>query len=158
MRRFDFAGEVSKQLIAISSAIVSLVVIFSEKFFSKDWYVFYFVFGDLIVFIVSIIMGVLSIGALVTLVERQERREANADSKVRKTRAAGRFICLADSTAMKLAKLQQGLFAFGLVMFIFIAVVDRMNGHVSIKNFPAGSTEPFPYLYLWPPRGTNSSG
>ena len=34
MKRFDFANDVAKQLITITSAIITVVIAFYEKFFS----------------------------------------------------------------------------------------------------------------------------
>ena len=75
MKRFDLANEVAKQLITIASAIITVLVAFYEKFFSHEDWIFILVFVVLLIFILSILIGVLSIGGLTTLVESQEHNE-----------------------------------------------------------------------------------
>jgi hypothetical protein len=133
MKRFDFAGEVAKQLITICSAIITVVIAFYEKFFTHGDWSFYLVLADLVVFILSIGAGVLSLGGIVTLVERQERQDASR-SKLRPIYA---FVRIGGSTARLCAMWQQGLFLFGLLCFVLIAVVDRSTAKLEV---PAQST------------------
>lgn len=65
-KSFDFAADITKQLIALSTAIISLCVAFTDKIFSSvaaqshsNWLLF-----SLISFVVSIISGVLTLMAL----------------------------------------------------------------------------------------------
>src|SRR5689334_19897422 len=124
MKRFDFAAEVAKQLITVSSAIITVVIGFYEKFFSKDVTIFFLVFADMLVFVVSIVAGILSLGGIVTLVGRQELRDfrsaLNPASKLKPR--PSQFVHLFGSNAMRMAAWQQGLFALGLLAFLGVAV------------------------------------
>ena len=122
MKRFDFAAEVSKQLITISSAIITVVVAFYEKFFSHVSITFVFVFIVLLVFIASIIFGVFALGAIVSMVERQERADINAADAATKEQS---FVKMADSSAATCAAWQQSLFAIALVLFAMVAMCDK---------------------------------
>lgn len=140
MKRFDFANEVAKQLITVSSAIITIVVVFYEKFFSHGGYTFALVFLVLFIFILSIMFGVLCIGGLTNLAEHQEYIDAQtAQTKIGATttatadgetkadvkKDASSFIKLDKSCAQKFALIQQILFALGLLLFICTAVYDR---------------------------------
>lgn len=154
MKRFDFAAEVAKQLITISSAIITVIIAFYEKFFSKEPIVFFLVFGDLLLFIISIVIGVLSIGGIVTLVGRQELADTksapNEKTKLKPPRA--KFVSLFGSTAMTLALWQQFFFAIGLFTFIAVAVTDKIGWLGSAQKFPSASVAPiFPSPGTWPP-------
>lgn len=65
-KSFDFAADVTKQLIALSTAIISLCVAFTDKIFSSDIAQAYsgWLLASLISFVVSIISGILTLMAL----------------------------------------------------------------------------------------------
>jgi cytochrome oxidase assembly protein ShyY1 len=125
MKRFDFAADVAKQLITISSAFIAVVVAFYEKFFTRSPVTFFFVVLVLITFIVSIVAGVWSLGGLVTLVSRQER----LDQATQKGRLPSRpvFVSLRGTEAMRYAQLQQWVFLFAMVGFALVALIDNFT-------------------------------
>lgn len=120
MKRFDFANEVAKQLITIASAIVTVVIAFYEKFFSHHGVTFSLVFLVLMLFILSIVLGVMAVGGLVNLVERQEEADQS-----RTEGEQGEFVSVRQSTAQSCAQWQQVLFAAGLSLFVLVAILDR---------------------------------
>jgi hypothetical protein len=129
MKRFDFAGEVSKQLITICAAIITVVIAFYEKFFSHANWTFYFVLFDLALFVFSIFAGVWSLGGVANLVEHQEYRDAaseraNSKSKLRPVVPKG-FVRISGSRASLWARWQQIFFLLALSSFVLVAVVDR---------------------------------
>ena len=65
-KSFDFAADITKQLIALSTAIISLCVAFTDKIFSSDVAQSYsgWLLASLISFVVSIILGILTLMAL----------------------------------------------------------------------------------------------
>lgn len=65
-KSFDFAADVTKQLVALSTAIISLCVAFTDKIFSSDVAMSYsgWLLASLVVFVVSIIGGILTLMAL----------------------------------------------------------------------------------------------
>ena len=65
-KSFDFAADVTKQLIALSTAIISLCVAFTDKIFSSDIAQAYsgWLLASLISFVFSIISGILTLMAL----------------------------------------------------------------------------------------------
>lgn len=123
MKRFDFAAEVAKQLITISSAFIAVVVAFYEKFFTRSPVTFFFVVLVLITFMVSIIAGVWSLGGLVTLISRQEHLDRTAQKGKLPSRAA--FVSLRDTEALRYAQLQQWIFLFAMVGFALVALIDN---------------------------------
>jgi hypothetical protein len=124
MKRFDFANEVAKQLITISSAIITVVIAFYDKFFSHSTPTFVLVIVVLLFFIASIVTGVLSIGGLTNQVEKQEHHDwEKGGSKSRRTP----FVKLDKSSAQYWARWQQGLFTIGLLLFITVAILDRTS-------------------------------
>jgi hypothetical protein len=150
MKRFDLAAEVAKQLITIASAIITVVIAFYEKFFSHSGCTFAAMVAALFVFIVSIGLGVLSIGGVTTLVEDQER-----DPKG--------FFELRGSSAQKLAIAQQVVFTIGLILFLVVAAFDLANGSDAAKE--AGGTASAPTKLSTPivwaqlrPDGANAQG
>ena len=136
MKRFDFANDVAKQLITISSAIIAVVIAFYEKFLSHGTCTFVLVFLALFVFILSIISGVLTIGGLTNLVELQEYKDLKSESEENSDNASAtsagvpkpgtkEFVRLGGSAAQTCAIAQQALFALGLFLFIAAAIYDR---------------------------------
>lgn len=65
-KSFDFAADITKQLIALSTAIISLCVAFTDKIFSSDVAQLYsgWLLASLIAFVVSIILGILTLMTL----------------------------------------------------------------------------------------------
>lgn len=65
-KSFDFAADITKQLVALSTAIISLCVAFTDKIFSSDVAMSYscWLLASLIAFVVSIIFGILTLMAL----------------------------------------------------------------------------------------------
>lgn len=65
-KSFDFAADVTKQLVALSTAIISLCVAFTDKIFSSDVAQSYsgWLLASLIIFVFSIIFGILTLMAL----------------------------------------------------------------------------------------------
>lgn len=65
-KSFDFAADVTKQLIALSTAIISLCVAFTDKIFSSDVAQSYsdWLLTSLIFFVVSIVLGIATLMAL----------------------------------------------------------------------------------------------
>jgi Calcineurin-like phosphoesterase len=122
VKRFDFANEVAKQLITIASAIITVVIAFYEKFFSHSGVTFFLVLVVLSILIISIIFGVMTVGGLVKLVERQEETDWTHGNN---PAVPAEFKRLRRSTAETCAKWQQGLFAVGLVLFVLVAILDR---------------------------------
>jgi hypothetical protein len=96
MKRFDFAADVSKQLITICAAIITVLITFYDKFFSHRPVVFIGMLITLIIFIVSIACGIFALGGLVNLVERQERPPPTAPAP-----AAPPFVPLAGSPMVR---------------------------------------------------------
>jgi hypothetical protein len=129
MKRFDFAGEVAKQTITIASAIITVLLAFYEKFFSHAAVVYFLVLIDLLVFALSIMFGVFSVGGIVNLVETQEyidaARENSTGQKLSPVKR--KFVRLGGTLATKFAVWQQVLFFVALIDFIFIAIFDRMG-------------------------------
>jgi Calcineurin-like phosphoesterase len=123
MKRFDFANDGAKQLITIASAIITVVIAFYEKFFSHSGTTFVLVFVVLLILIVSITFGVMTIGGLVNLVERQEESDWNHTNN---PPSPAEFTRLGGTGAQTSARWQQGLFAAGLVLFILVATLDRL--------------------------------
>jgi hypothetical protein len=76
MKRFDFAADVSKQLITISAAIITVLITFYEKFLSHREFVFFTIVTTLCLLIASIVCGIAALGGIVNLAERQERAGA----------------------------------------------------------------------------------
>lgn len=150
MKRFDFANEVAKQLITVASAIITIVIVFYEKFFSHGGYTFALVFLVLFILILSIMFGVMCIGGLTNLVEHQEYIDAQktpagaattaaagGETKVDEKKDALGFIKL-DSCARVFAIVQQALFALALLLFICTAVYDR---YAYAKEAPPSSSD-----------------
>ncbi len=125
MKRFDLANEVAKQLITIASAIITVLVAFYEKFFSHEDWIFILVFVVLLIFILSILIGVLSIGGLTTLVESQEHNEWLRTNPPPTGTPHAEFSQLDGSSAQRLARWQQILFSSGLLLFIVVSIADR---------------------------------
>jgi len=117
MKRFDFAADVSKQLITICAAIITVLITFYDKFLSHGAITFVAVVITLILFIVSIACGIFALGGLVNLVERQERAAPPPPPPP--------FVALAGSSAQFYAQLQQLTFALALVLFVAVAFVDH---------------------------------
>jgi hypothetical protein len=146
MKRFDFANDVAKQLITITSAIITVVIAFYEKFFSHSTATFVLVFLVLLVFIASIILGVLTIGALVDLVEQQEIADGKKPQPAHPV-----FIKLRGTNVQTWARRQQILFALGLLFFIVVAILDRsyLSNYAS-NAAPAGaSSAPVERPIVW---------
>jgi len=135
MKRFDLATEVPKQLITIASAIITVVIAFYEKFFSHADFTFAAMFITLFIFIISVGLGVLSIGGVTTLVENQER-------------TPGIFVELRRSYAQKFAVAQQIVFIFGLVAFLFVALIDRLYELGPAKGIASAHTK-IPMPLVW---------
>jgi hypothetical protein len=86
--------------------------------------------SDLAVFILSIWAGIWSVGVIVSLVERQEYRDAaaaRASTTSKLPPRASSLVFVGDSTAATCAMVQQVLFLVGLVGFIVVAVIDRIT-------------------------------
>jgi len=90
MKRFDFASDVAKQLITISSALITVLIGFYEKFFSQSGTTFTLVVIILSIFVASVICGILTIGCLTNLVNKQEFHDAQAAAAASKTNSAPR--------------------------------------------------------------------
>jgi hypothetical protein len=129
MKRFDFASEVAKQTITIASAIITVLIAFYEKFFSGEPVVFYLVLGNLLLFAISIVLGIFSLGGIVNLVEQQEYRDASVDTstKLKTPSAKSAFARLAGTLAARFACWQQFIFFVALLAFIFIGILDKMG-------------------------------
>jgi hypothetical protein len=142
MKRFDLASEVAKQLITIASAIITVVIVFYEKFFSHENLTFFAVFFILLIFIVSILAGVLSIGGVTTLVEAQEDNDWQLDHPPPAVAPAAAFTNLNGTWAQTFAKCQQGLFVFGLFLFLAVGIADRVCGSSPATKSPNVQVHP----------------
>jgi hypothetical protein len=161
MKRFEFAAEVSKQLITVSLAVTTVVAGFYEKFFSQGTWTFALVVVDLLIFVASIICGVFSLGAIVTLAARQERADfettPDPSLKVRPrprrfVRPGGsstepqprRFVRLGGSSAAIAAAGQQLLFGAGVFVFVVVAIADKANWLPKAGSSSTATTSPKP--------------
>src|SRR5437879_3476740 len=115
MKRFDYAADVAKQLITISSAIITVVVAFYDKFLSHSAITRIIMIAVLGTFALSIIFGIFSLGGLVSLVDRQERADQAPEIKVKNRRS---FVRLTGSKAQRFAQEQQIAFIVGLILFL----------------------------------------
>jgi hypothetical protein len=75
MKRFEFAADVAKLLITVSTAIVTVVITFYDKIFNKDPVASIVIFCAIVLLISSIKAGINSVGGLTNLVELQEMHE-----------------------------------------------------------------------------------
>jgi hypothetical protein len=112
MKRFDFAADVSKQLITISAAIITVLITFYEKFLSHREFVFFTIVTTLCLLIASIVCGIAALGGIVNLAERQER-------------AGAPFIALGGSSAKVCTMFQQVAFGLALLAFVAAAAFDH---------------------------------
>jgi hypothetical protein len=123
VKRFDFAADVSKQLVTICAAIITVVITFYDKFLSHREPVFTAVMITLALFIVSIACGIAALGGLVNLVETQETPPPlPAPAAIP---PATPFVRLGGTAAMTYTQWQQLTFAAALIAFLLVAAVDH---------------------------------
>ncbi|GAA6158497.1 hypothetical protein NBRC116589_06710 [Ruegeria sp. HU-ET01832] len=123
MKRFEVALEISKQLIAICSAMLVGIAALAGEILNNEAdgrvftaLVFLYVFLSL-----SILAGIFHLGAVTNLAEKAERREHEGKNKD--------FVSMFDGPeAPTTCMLQQMLFFFSILLLIGILVLDRSLG------------------------------
>ena len=84
-KAFDFAADQTKQLITLSSAIITLTVTFSKDIIGKvDNNNRYWLFASWIMFIISILLGVLTLMALTGNLDPMSQKKRDANGKVQR--------------------------------------------------------------------------
>jgi len=128
MKRFEVAVEISKQLIAIASAVfVGIAALASEIFQNEqDWRVFtvlLFVYGILAF---SILAGILHFGAVVNLIETAERSEKSQENWIGIPDIKNKFVSVFDNKwAPIFVMLQQFCVFIAFILLICALIIDR---------------------------------
>lgn len=115
-KSFDFAADITKQLIALSTAIISLCVAFTEKIFSSDAAQSHSttLLVALLCFVVSIVFGIITLMALAGHLGNPRKKKDDEEQKKPK---------------QELSPIYQGnvrLFSIGQMLLFIAAIIVAM--------------------------------
>ena len=119
MKRFEIAVEISKQLLALSSAVFVAIAALSGSIlnYENDWRVFTALVWVYILLLISIVFGILHLGAVTNLAETAERRASEN---------SGNFVSLFDTKAAPITLIfQQITFLLSMIVVVVALLIDR---------------------------------
>jgi hypothetical protein len=126
MKRFDIATEISKQLITLSSAFLVGISALAGNILLNEANVVVF---NMLVFLysllgLSIIFGILNLGAIVNALETAERRdfEKNADASMKHN---GFVSVFENPVGPIFCGLQQVFFVLAIILLVATLIIDR---------------------------------
>lgn len=153
-KSFDFAADITKQLIALSTAIISLCVAFTDKIFSSDVAQSYsgWLLVSLISFVVSIILGILTLMALAGHLgnpqnenrsdNQQDQLQQPSEVQPNQSQQTSSPSPIYNGNVRKLSMTQM----FTFITAISIAVIYVCNASTASRKTPAKSLDSGKYL------------
>ena len=153
-KSFDFAADVTKQLIALSTAIISLCVAFTDKIFSSDVAQSYsgWLLASLIAFVFSVILGIATLMALAGHLGNpqnenpsdslQGQAQQPSEGRANQTQQASQPSPIYKGNVRVLSILQMSTF----IIAISIAVIYVYNASTSTRETPETPTDTGKYI------------
>lgn len=119
MKRFEVAVEISKQLIALASAIIVGVAALSANILTHEQnkYVFGLIIFQYCMLVTSVVGGILHLGAVANLVETAEKAQFENKSET--------FVSLFDNPSAPMScAVQQWSFFLAVIALVASVIVD----------------------------------
>lgn len=153
-KSFDFAADVTKQLIALSTAIISLCVAFTDKIFSSDVAQSYsgWLLASLFSFVVSIVLGILTLMALARHLgnpqnenrsdNQQDQSQLSSEVQHNQSQQPSSPSPIYNGNVRTLSMAQM----FTFIVAISIAVIYVCNAATASRKTPAKSQDKRKYI------------
>lgn len=147
-KSFDFAADVTKQLIALSTAIISLCVAFTDKIFSSEVAQSYssWLLASLIFFVVSIVLGIATLMALAGHLGKPQNENISDSHQDQPQQADNPHHTTPSPIYKGNVRVLSSLQMFTFIIAISIAVAYVYNASTSTRETPATPTDTGKYI------------
>lgn len=138
-KSFDFAADITKQLIALSTAIISLCVAFTDKIFSSEVAHSYssWLLASLIFFVVSIILGIATLMALAGHLGKPQNENTSDSHQDQPQQADNPHLTTPSPIYKGNVRVLSSLQMLTFIIAISIAVAYVYNASTSTRETPA---------------------